>query len=1839
MKNLKMLLGRIMAFVLSLTMLISLFSETTFAFSRLANDNVYEMEKMNDSDNTFLEEVSEEETEVGNTEEDELVEDASKLIDEQPSDTCDYDTEFPDEDIDTEIEKDKDENILGEGESTIGEQIVTAARMYINKLPYVSGGVSLTKGADCSGFIIALYSYFGIDMSYNRRKFEEIPVTTGMCIYTTDINQAKPGDVVKFNYESGGQVYGHVAIYSGNGKFIHSPGTGKKVCEISIPSGWTLKCIVRPTRISQAAGKFPDLPLPGTSTPKTTPAPSQPVVTNNAPKGHVDSYSSPSYKTVSVSGWAYDPDALSESIGIHIYVGGPAGSGGECLYAGKTDVSRSDLGIGGNHGFNVTFKTNRTGDVPVYIYAIDTAGGNNPCIGSMTVNVNSSVLSSTAYVENGVYTIASSVNENYVLGVDNGNINANCANVALYSAAGTYNQKFRFTNLGNGYYAITCAESNKAIEAYNLGLVDGTNVIQYDYSCSTQQQWAIRDEGEGYVRFINRLNGLSLDLSGGIATNGRNIQLYSSQENNKSQVWKIYKGSDYSVGNRSNNIITKLDSGYYLDADATGNVVLGYADNRESEVFETEENVDGTYRIKHAKTGKYLTSENLNAVLRDYDSSSSRQKWLLIDVTGTGYCNIVSYQNQNYRLDVDNAWATEGNNVKLFERNDDYKEAQMWKLNTFTKNNSSIELSLQADSKKVKYVYSDGEYKSFDITVFNSLYGIKPIKFWITEPYISFSSSNTSVIDIDNSTQEITVNGTGTAILTIARAESALYKAATHTITISVKNVETSDKSWNYEFCEGSTTDIAVDYIGEDRATITSVSIPSEIDGYTVRELKSGALRNSYKLESVTLPEGLKTIGSGTFFACVELTQVAVPSTVTKINTSAFSYCKKLNSIMIGPKTTEFGKTLFSSGSSSLVVYGVKGSAVQNYIEEYNSTVEEDKKVRFVAMTEQMKNLYYPDRPDEVERPVANKPSGSTVQKNSVVKISTETPDAHIYITIDGTEPSKTNYEIDGTDSVDVIMDITSEIKAIAVKEGFADSGVSTFKYYVKEKVTSPIISQEDGSILKKNSLLRIRCNTEDAKIYYSLDGSIPSVATGNLYKGPILVDSNLSATGNVVIKAIAVKDNYYDSSVVEARYTISSDTNELYGICSEDTPSDGVIENMWCAGIDESGYQYSGKSIKPEMRVYYGIMLLKEGTDYSISYKNNVNAYTLKEGDSGYDYSKAPCVIIKGKGNYSGTITKTFTINRLGINAGNTSVSDVEYVYNGNPQKNVKPKVIIKIDEKDITLKQGKDYIVEYNDVTTGAYVNPGIYSVSIQGQGNYVGNIALKERIVSKSTVNISKASINKIENQTYTGNNIELNDKLVLSYGRGLVGVDEKDYNESTVCDYTYSYENNKNIGTAKVIIKGKGDFYGERTLTFKITGAALKNYVIDGLSKTYEYQDSEIIPEDVKVVNKNNPYDILVEGKDYTITYSNNVKVGKAKVVVTGMGRYTGSLNTSFKIIPASFDYDINIDCDDIRPIKYQKDGNKPIPVITFMGKKLESGKDYTLSYKNNNTISIPSDLSKSPKVIAKGKGNFTGTLVIPFEIDKSALIETNAVAGDVVYKNKANICKPKIDIYDNNNKKLKAGKDYKSAITYRYRSGVTVESSDIIPAGTEIVAQIEGIGCYEGTKEVSFRFVQKSIESTSIKVAKFEYNGENVKPVYSDVTITDKSGSKLVGGVDYIIEYPTENTKTGSGIIRIRGIGNYGGYKDVKFSIVSKTMNYAVKYLKNAEDATGVMKDATISAGEKLAACKYTRTGYTFAGWNTKADGSGVSYSDKEIFRIKNAFQSFGVGITLYAQWE
>lgn len=276
---------------------------------------------------------------------------------------------------------------------------------------------------------------------------------------------------------------------------------------------------------------------------------------------------------------------------------------------------------------------------------------------------------------------------------------------------------------------------------------------------------------------------------------------------------------------------------------------------------------------------------------------------------------------------------------------------------------------------------------------------------------------------------------------------------------------------------------------------------------------------------------------------------------------------------------------------------------------------------------------------------------------------------------------------------------------------------------------------------------------------------------------------------------------------------------------------------------------------------------------DYTVVYKNNVQPYTLKEGDTGFDKTKAPQVTITGKGNYFGSLTICFTIGKGEMRLGDFEVcgANAVAVYNGNTHQAWNMNAIeFKPDEGD---------------------------------KGQFPG---LKDGENIRNCTNISEAEIwFGSGNWTYP-NQIEYStdDQKTWIMEREFGASAEQMYMLTDAGEYPfYIRVTNEACGT---VTSGK--------LTAKITPRDLSaaEIALEPLSGvTAYYTGSPILPTnwDEKITDSGligefgkvkEPY-TLVKGKDFTVSGSNNTEVtDKATVTFTGTGNYTGTLSAEFAI---------------------------------------------------------------------------------------------------------------------------------------------------------------------------------------------------------------------------------------------------------------------------------------------------------------------------------------------------
>ena len=203
----------------------------------------------------------------------------------------------------------------------------------------------------------------------------------------------------------------------------------------------------------------------------------------------------------------------------------------------------------------------------------------------------------------------------------------------------------------------------------------------------------------------------------------------------------------------------------------------------------------------------------------------------------------------------------------------------------------------------------------------------------------------------------------------------------------------------------------------------------------------------------------------------------------------------------------------------------------------------------------------------------------------------------------------------------------------------------------------------------------------------------------------------------------------------------------------------------------------------------------------------------------SGWIVDKAASIGVKGSKHKECTVCKKVletaeipALSRVSISKASMTLSTSTYAYDGKAKT---PSVTVKVGGK--TLKKDTDYTVSYSNNT-----KVGTAKVTITGKGNYTGSVSKTYSIKN----NFKKATISGISNKSYTGKNIT--QSITVKYNG-------KTLKNST--DYTVSYSNNKNIGTATVKIAGKGSYTGTITKTFKINPAKQEIQKLTAKSKAF------------------------------------------------------------------------------------------------------------------------------------------------------------------------------------------------------------------------------------------------------------------------------------------------------------------------------------------------------------------------------------------------------------------
>ncbi|MFR7986361.1 MAG: hypothetical protein ACLU9N_12510 [Clostridia bacterium] len=381
-----------------------------------------------------------------------------------------------------------------------------------------------------------------------------------------------------------------------------------------------------------------------------------------------------------------------------------------------------------------------------------------------------------------------------------------------------------------------------------------------------------------------------------------------------------------------------------------------------------------------------------------------------------------------------------------------------------------------------------------------------------------------------------------------------------------------------------------------------------------------------------------------------------------------------------------------------------------------------------------------------------------------------------------------------------------------------------------------------------------------DGKAYY--DAAVAKLEV--MYPNATTVEEQLDALNkntSFAADILAAREAYDALSDIEKTLVSQTALDKLLAVEKDGKYSNNLISKATVAAIADQ--EYTGDQVRPTVTVTSADKkTLKEGTDYTVTYNNNVLVGTAT-------------VTITGIGDYAGTITAAFDIVGISINDATVTVAN-QQTYTGSA---LTPAVTVKVDGKELTTA---DYDVVYSSNT-----NVGTATVTITGKGNYAGTATAKFEIVK---ANIQNASVTGVADRYYTGKARTQTDLRVYIAGKAL-----------SKSDYKVAYKNNKNVGKATLTITGQGNYTGTITKTFIVKPRKVANVKVtkgkkrvtvrykkqNGARYQIYYKTTGSKAKTVKTAAVKRTIKKLKSGKTYTIKVRAYKKIGSK----TYYGKYS------------------------------------------------------------------------------------------------------------------------------------------------------------------------------------------------------------------------------------------------------------------------------------------------------------------------------------------------------------
>ena len=617
-------------------------------------------------------------------------------------------------------------------------------------------------------------------------------------------------------------------------------------------------------------------------------------------------------------------------------------------------------------------------------------------------------------------------------------------------------------------------------------------------------------------------------------------------------------------------------------------------------------------------------------------------------------------------------------------------------------------------------------------------------------------------------------------------------------------------------------------------------------------------------------------------------------------------------------------------------------------------------------------------------------------------------------------------------------------------------TGTATTTFTIKQATFTPMVTLESWTYGSAPNSPSVQNNVSNGNVAYSyaVRGTTNFSETVPTAAGEYTVKVTIAATGN------------YEAAEATADFAIIGKTI-----------TDGMVT------IEGTSFVFNNAVQVPNVTVTDGTNTLGVN-DYAVSYEQVVDEVTtpLESANSvvnAGDYN----VVITGKGNYTGTVKKSFKITKATLK--NLAVTLTGWTYGATANT---PAVTGKPDDAEVTYTYSVDTTDPKDQVFTATVPSDAgdyIVKATVAASANYQGGEATKTFTIAKA--DIAESQFTKpqgVEKLTYTGAAQQL-----VTAGSVPTGATIKFYSEyvpnyydgfnlnclANTYTYTADIPTGTNAGYYAVLYKVDGgtnykDVEPGQTVIVFVDSVDVKDATIEAIADT-AFTGEAIEPE-LTVTFGQIP---MVLGTDYTVAYTDNVSAGKATATITGKGNYKGTKSVNFNIVRKA----ITDEMVTLSPESFTYDGTPQTPTVTVAykideqtTKTLTENTDYTISYQKvvggtPETVTSPTDAGEY-NVVVTGKGNYSGTAsatftIIAADIAKAtiAAIENKTFTGDPI--------KPNLSVTFGNYT-LIANKDY------------TVAYTDNVSAGTA-TATITGQGNFTGTNSAKFNIVNQTLDVT------------------------------------------------------------------------------------------------------------------------------------------------------------